>query len=119
MHPLPPSWTLTALVDKNREVLEENGRKLGVKRLFTDIEDALSSDLFDAAVIVTPTFTHRNLAVKCASAGKHIFCEKPISVTVEDAEEMILSAEKKRGKAPDRVYEAFRPTLRGCEKNNR
>jgi predicted dehydrogenase len=83
---------LAAIVESDRKVLEERGRELGVKNLFQKTEDALSKDLFDAVLIVTPTFLHREIAVACASAKKHIFCEKPMSVKVEDAREMIIAA---------------------------
>jgi predicted dehydrogenase len=85
---------LTAIVESDGNVLEERGRELGVKNLFRKTEDALTKDLFDAVVIVTPTFLHRQIAVACASAKKHVFCEKPMSVKPEDAREMIASAKK-------------------------
>jgi myo-inositol 2-dehydrogenase/D-chiro-inositol 1-dehydrogenase/scyllo-inositol 2-dehydrogenase (NAD+) len=44
---------------------------------------------FDAVVITTPTFTHRDLVVQAATAGKHVFCEKPMALTVEECDEMI------------------------------
>jgi myo-inositol 2-dehydrogenase/D-chiro-inositol 1-dehydrogenase/scyllo-inositol 2-dehydrogenase (NAD+) len=85
---------LTAIVESDRKVLEERGRELGVANLFQKTEDALSKDLFDAVLIVTPTFLHREIAVACASAKKHVFCEKPMSVKPEDARAMIAAAKK-------------------------
>jgi myo-inositol 2-dehydrogenase/D-chiro-inositol 1-dehydrogenase/scyllo-inositol 2-dehydrogenase (NAD+) len=85
---------LTAIVESDRKVLEERGRELGVANIFQRTEDALSKDLFDAVLIVTPTFLHREIAVACASAKKHIFCEKPMSVKPEDARGMIAAAKK-------------------------
>lgn len=84
---------LTAIVDSNREVLEDRRRELGVEHIFTDLKEALSKDLFDAVIIVTPTFTHKDMAVQCARAKKHVFCEKPMAVHVDDAREMIDTAE--------------------------
>jgi len=83
---------LVAIVDSNKEVLEERGKELGVKHLYTDLNDALSDKFFDAAIIVTPTFTHRDIAVRCARAKKHVFCEKPMAVRVDEAREMIDTA---------------------------
>ncbi len=84
---------LTAIVDSNREVLEDRRRELGVEHIFTDLKEALSRDLFDAVIIVTPTFAHKDIAVQCARAKKHVFCEKPMAVHVDDAREMIDTAE--------------------------
>jgi predicted dehydrogenase len=89
------SAELTAIVDSGKELLEKSAAELRVKNTFLYAEDALSSDLFDAVIIGAPTFTHRDLAVKCAEAGKHVFCEKPMTLTVEDAEQMISAADRK------------------------
>ncbi len=85
---------LVAIVDMNERQLREKGGELGVQSLFTDIDEALSKDEFDAVVIGAPTFTHHSFTVKCANAKKHVFCEKPMAVTVDEARKMIDAAEK-------------------------
>jgi myo-inositol 2-dehydrogenase/D-chiro-inositol 1-dehydrogenase/scyllo-inositol 2-dehydrogenase (NAD+) len=87
-----PHARLVAIVEDNSNTLEQRGGELGIKKLYTKLEDALSDDLFDAVVIGAPTFTHRDIAVSCAAARKHIFCEKPMTVTVNDAQRMIDAA---------------------------
>jgi myo-inositol 2-dehydrogenase/D-chiro-inositol 1-dehydrogenase/scyllo-inositol 2-dehydrogenase (NAD+) len=79
---------LTAIVDSDEKVLAERGEELGVEGLYAGLDDALGADLFDAAVIVTPTFSHRDMVAACARAGKHVFCEKPMSITVDQARDM-------------------------------
>ena len=86
--------SLTAIVDSSRDVLKERGEELGVGSLYTNLDDALSEDEFDAVIVVTPTFTHRDIVVKCAEAKKHVFCEKPMAIHVRDAEEMSRAAER-------------------------
>ncbi|MEM4246194.1 MAG: Gfo/Idh/MocA family oxidoreductase, partial [Candidatus Bathyarchaeia archaeon] len=44
--------------------------------------------------ICTPTYTHRSIAVEAAKAGKHVLVEKPIALTLKDADAMIEAAEK-------------------------
>lgn len=85
---------LTAIVDSERKVLQERGSELGVRNLFVNLDEALEHNLFDAVIIVTPTFTHRDIAYRCAEAKKHIFCEKPMAVHVSDAQAMIEAAER-------------------------
>ena len=41
-----------------------------------------------------PTFLHREYVIKAAQAGRHILCEKPIALTVEDADQMVNEAYK-------------------------
>lgn len=48
----------------------------------------------DAFVISTPIFTHAKITVDAAEAGKHIFCEKPMALTLREADEMIRAARK-------------------------
>ncbi len=49
----------------------------------------------DVLSIVTPTTTHREIALECLRAGKHIFVEKPITSDLEGAEEVISEARKR------------------------
>ena len=85
------------------------GKELKVKDLFLSLDDALSSDLFDAVVIVTPTFNHRDIAVKCAKEKKHIFCEKPMAIRSQEAQEMIRAAEDNRVKLQIGFMRRFDP----------
>jgi predicted dehydrogenase len=102
---------LTALVDSNKKVLEERGAEFGVSHLYTDLSDALSGDMCDAVIIVTPTFTHRDIAVRCAEAGKHIFCEKPMAVHVDDARNINEAANKNRVKLQIGFMRRFDPSF--------
>jgi scyllo-inositol 2-dehydrogenase (NAD+) len=80
---------VVAVVDERREAAEELARRFGVSA-FTDLEETL--DAVDAVVISAPTFVHRDLAVRAAEAGKHVFCEKPMALTVAECDEMIAAA---------------------------
>lgn len=100
---------LTVIVDSVKDVAEERGKELGVENIFSQVDEALSRDLFDAVVIVTPTFTHRDIVLKCAEKKKHIFCEKPMSVRVNDAQAMIDAVEKYRVKLQIGFMRRFDP----------
>ena len=53
-------------------------KEIGVP-LVADFDEILTDDEIDAVFICSPTDTHAELIKKAAKAGKHIFCEKPIS----------------------------------------
>ena len=76
---------------------EARGRKLagelGVP-WFADYAELARSDLIDAVSIASPPFLHKEMALAAATAGKHIFCEKPMAVHVADCEAMIAAAER-------------------------
>ena len=54
--------------------------------------DALNAEAIDAVIVATPTATHADLACQALSAGKHVFCETPISLTLAEADRMIDKA---------------------------
>ena len=59
---------------------------------FTTLQDALESCDFDAAVISSPTLFHASEAEECLKHGKHVFLEKPLCATPEEAERLITAA---------------------------
>jgi predicted dehydrogenase len=83
------------ICDKNPAALKRaKSAHLGVP-LTTDIKELLTSTKIDAIAVVTPVWTHFELA-KCAlQNGKHVFVEKPFTSTAQQAEELIELAERK------------------------
>lgn len=54
------------------------------RSVFTDYNDMLDNGGFTAVAIVTPDFLHRDIAVACANAGKHMLIEKPLATKEKD-----------------------------------
>lgn len=61
-------------------------------KVFSRVEDMLDS--VDAIVISSPNWLHPEQAILCAEAGKHVFIEKPMALTVEDGEKMTAAINK-------------------------
>ena len=61
-----------------------NGKKFNFQNASTDIDETLKDSSLDTVVIVTQHNTHANLVVKSLEAGKHIFVEKPLALTLEE-----------------------------------
>ena len=55
-------------------------------------EDVIEADDVDAVLVCTPTESHANYTVQALEAGKHVFCEKPMALTLADADRMIAAA---------------------------
>ncbi|MFC2163752.1 Gfo/Idh/MocA family protein [Acidobacteriota bacterium] len=68
--------------------LELMAKEWGFKG-YTDYEEMLDKEKLDIAVIMTPALTHREVAERVAEMGVHILCEKPMTLTLEDAKAMI------------------------------
>ena len=82
---------LTAICDTNPDTLKEVEEKSGVPS-FTNYEALLDSGLVDAIIIATPHYFHPPIAKAAFQRGIHVLSEKPISVTVSAADEMIFAA---------------------------
>jgi myo-inositol 2-dehydrogenase/D-chiro-inositol 1-dehydrogenase/scyllo-inositol 2-dehydrogenase (NAD+) len=79
---------IVAVVDANKKVAEEAAKELNTSNFFIELEEALAGVEFDAVCIGAPTFVHAETVIRAADAGKHIFCEKPLSTTLKEAEQM-------------------------------
>ena len=64
-----------------------------------DITPILEDPLVDAVVVAYPTFLHKDTTIQALQAGKVVICEKPISLTIEDADAMIAAASTAASKA--------------------
>lgn len=76
---------LTAIADTDNDALERVRGEFDVPHAYRDSAELLRDRTVDAVVIVTPTNTHREVANAAAAAGKPIFCEKPPSISLDDA----------------------------------
>lgn len=74
---------------------------LGVKDTFKDYDEMLSKGNFDAVAIVTSSGVHCDQLSKALEAGKHVFCEKPLGVTIDEC----LAAEKIVNAHPELVFQ--------------
>ena len=83
---------ITAVFDVNTEAAETAAQEFGAAR-FVSHAELLSSDV-DGVIIATPNDSHAPLTIEAAANGKHIFCEKPMALSVADCDAMIAAAEK-------------------------
>lgn len=85
---------LYAFCDINEERLQQMAEKYNVKHTFTDMDDMLALEELDAVSVCTWNSAHAPCTIAALNAGKHVLCEKPMSVSAEDAEAMKEAAEK-------------------------
>src|SRR5882762_1306550 len=64
-------------------------KRYGIPRVFTDYREMLKERDIELITIAAPNGLHAQMTSDCAQAGKHVVCEKPLAMTVEEAEQMI------------------------------
>jgi predicted dehydrogenase len=93
-----PDADLRWCCDDEPQVRERFAAQYPGARVTADLDDLLRDDGLDAVVLATPVPTHAELAVRVLEAGKHCFVEKPLALTVSDAERVVDAA-----RAADRI----------------
>jgi predicted dehydrogenase len=63
-------------------------------RTYTNVDDLLKDPDVDLCVVILPHNQHAEVAIRCAEAGKHVVVEKPMCITVAEADAMIEAARK-------------------------
>ena len=91
-----PEAKIAAITDINREAAQALAARCGIPKVAESSAEILADSAIDAVLICSPTDTHADLIVKAAQAGKHIFCEKPIALTL-DRIDAALAAVKTAG----------------------
>ena len=99
---------LVGIYDINSKRLDEVSKQLNVPS-FESLD--LLIDRVDALSIVTPTSTHKVVAEKCIQNGKHVFIEKPITTTTNDADHIVQLAKKNNTIIQVGHIERFNPAL--------
>jgi predicted dehydrogenase len=94
LHGLETAQVL-AVCDRNPAALKRAGRVYPGLHLTTDFSEVLRSPDIDAVAVVTPVWTHYDLAKAALENGKHVFVEKPFTSTRAQAEELIELAARK------------------------
>jgi len=89
-----PNARLAAAADHNAALREKFAGELGGVKVYASHRDLLEDKDVEAVVIVTSTSTHKQVVMDAAARGKAIFCEKPISLAISDAYEMLHAVEK-------------------------
>ena len=90
---------VTAICDVDSEILarqvakfeKDFGRKV---KAYSDYRDMVISSDIDAVTIATPNHTHSLIAIAAINAGKHVYCEKPVSHNVWEGQQLVAAAQR-------------------------
>lgn len=93
-----PGFTLAGLVDRSPARAQALSRELGGVQVLPSLDAAIGVEHLDAVAVCTYPETHRELVMEGLSAGLHVFAEKPLALTVEDAEEIVSASRRRKRK---------------------
>ena len=87
-----------AICDINKETLSNISKEFSIERSTTDYKELVSMNDVDIVIIAVPLVFHKEVVLEAARNKKHILCEKPYTVSPQDAKEMNEAAAKNKDK---------------------
>jgi 1,5-anhydro-D-fructose reductase (1,5-anhydro-D-mannitol-forming) len=84
-----PDAELVATYSRDQSRAEACAQKYGAEAAYSDLGGLLRDSRVDAVFIASPNALHAQHALQAAQAGKHVFCEKPMATTLDDAMAMV------------------------------
>ncbi len=91
-----PGLRLAAVADLNPDALKTVKRRFPAVEVTQDYTDLLNNTSIDAIAVATPVNTHFELGMAALKAGKHLWIEKPMTQTAEEARRLVDEAEKRQ-----------------------
>jgi len=81
-----------AIADVNEELARERAERFGIAAVYADYRELVANPEVDAVLVCVPNYLHAPVAIAALTAGKHVFCEKPMATSVDEAREMVEAA---------------------------
>jgi Oxidoreductase family, NAD-binding Rossmann fold len=91
---LSDRFEISALADPSAAVREAMGARYAVSRVYENYAELLDAGNLDAVVISAPAATHAEITVAALGAGVHVFVEKPLCITLADADRVIAARDR-------------------------
>ncbi|MFN2196483.1 MAG: Gfo/Idh/MocA family protein [Anaerolineales bacterium] len=83
---------LAAVASRSQASADAYAAKWEIPQAFGSYEDMLASDQIDAVYIGLPNHLHAEWSIKAMQAGKHVLCEKPLALSVEEVDRMAAAS---------------------------
>ena len=93
-HRFVPGAEVVAVYARNKEKAKGFAEKYNIPQWFDDVDELINDSGCDVTDICLPNFLHAETTLKAAAAHKHIIIEKPLAITLEEADAMIGACKK-------------------------
>lgn len=88
-----PGTMVAAVADSNGEMAQRVSEQLGIPQYYTDYHDLIDDPEIDIIHNCTPSSLHFPINMDVLRKGKHIYCEKPLTIDTAEAEQLVVAAE--------------------------
>lgn len=102
---------LSSVCGRSEKKVKDFCEKYNIENYYTNIDEFLNSDKFDAVYIATPHSHHMEYAKKCIKAKKHVLCEKPFSYNYETSKEVLEMAKENNVFIMEALWTLFLPAV--------
>jgi predicted dehydrogenase len=85
---------ITAIASRDKKRAQETASKLGIPKAYGSYEELLRDGEIDAIYNPLPNHLHVPWSIKAADAGKHVLCEKPLSLSVKEAKTLLAARDR-------------------------
>jgi myo-inositol 2-dehydrogenase / D-chiro-inositol 1-dehydrogenase len=111
-----PNARLVGIADSNLAAAKSVAATTGVEEVQADYAALLRNPEVDAVIVATPTFMKLQIVKAAIEAGKHVFCEKPISITLPEADEFVRTVQRGGTKVQIGYQRRFDPSYMRVKK---
>ena len=113
---MPDKFRIAALCDISKESLAYNGEKYEVENLYTDAKDLVKQQDLDVVFVLNSDEYHAEVAVDAANEGKHVLVEKPMALTMADADAVIEAKNRNNVKVMVGYMRRYAPAFEAAVK---
>ena len=106
-----PNVDFVSVARSNFALAEEFALKFGARKWYKDWQELLADPEIDAVYIATPVHLHEEQTIAAATAGKHVLCEKPLALNVQECDRMIAACKANKVKFGVAYYRHFYPVI--------
>ncbi len=92
-----PNARIVAVADRQAPLAESIAAEYGIPKWYPGHQELLADKEIDAVAVITSTSTHTDVVIDAVSAGKAVFCEKPIAISLAEAQRMLQVVKAKGG----------------------
>lgn len=103
--------TLTGVASRSLQKAKEFADLYDAPHSFGSYEALFQSDVIDVVYIATPHTSHAELSMMAMEHNKHVLCEKPMGITIDEVQAMIASSKKNNVFLMEALWSRFNPTI--------